>query len=84
MPRWHRPGAVQRAFQLAESGNCSGIEDIHRRLEIEQYADVFEHLSGPLIRQQLRQRMREVYRIVEQGEGQDRRLIAFLTGKLSC
>ena len=52
-PTW-RPGTVERAFQLAASGDCDTIDAIEQALLCEHYEDVGGHLSGKLIRDQLR------------------------------
>ena len=49
-----RYGTVARAFELAGSGCCEDVAEIEKRLIGEQYEDVVAHLSGPLIRSQLR------------------------------
>ncbi len=48
---------VERAFQLAGSGECHSIMDIKRRLVLEGYVQVELHLGGALIKKQLRQAM---------------------------
>ena len=46
---------VERAFQLARSGEFRRLNEIARRLEAEGYIDVQEHiLDHPLLRHQLR------------------------------
>ena len=46
---------VERAFQLARSGEFRRLKEIARALESEGYFDVQEHiLDHPLLRQQLR------------------------------
>ena len=52
--RRYRVGTVERAFQLARSGECGGIGDIKDRLRCEAYDDVAAHLQGPFTRKQLR------------------------------
>lgn len=37
---------VERAYQLARSGTCLGIEDIRRRLMAEGFQNVWQHLSA--------------------------------------
>jgi len=44
---------LERAFELARSGDCSSIDDIRRRLKAEQYSQVDAHLSGATVRRQL-------------------------------
>jgi hypothetical protein len=46
---------VERAFQLARSGEFQRLRGIAGRLEMEGYLDVQEHMLGyPLLRRQLR------------------------------
>jgi hypothetical protein len=46
-------GTIERAFQLARSGECASASDIRSRLTREGFASVNEHLSGPSIRRDL-------------------------------
>lgn len=48
-----RIGAVERAFQLARSGECRSVNEIRKQLLREQWEQVEMHLSGKLIRAQL-------------------------------
>ena len=48
-----RPSLLERAFALAESGDCHGVDDIRRRLKQEQFSGIDEHLSGSSLRRQL-------------------------------
>lgn len=53
---------VERAFQLARSGEFRRLREIARGLEAEGYLDVQEHiLDHPLLRQQLRCAARAAY-----------------------
>lgn len=52
-------GTVERAFQLAESGDCLEIPEIARQLKADQCDNVDAHLSGSLIRKQLREAISE-------------------------
>lgn len=49
-----RTPIIERAFQLAQSGECHAIPELNARLRKEQYSQVDEHLSGKSIKQQLR------------------------------
>jgi hypothetical protein len=51
---------VQRAFELARSGECATVADVRKRLRSEQRDQVDSHLSGRSIRTQLRQILDEV------------------------
>jgi hypothetical protein len=44
---------IERAFQLARSGECNAIGDISLRLRREGYTQVDAHLGGKLIKAQL-------------------------------
>jgi hypothetical protein len=44
--------ALQRAFELAQSGKCASIEDIRRMLRSEGLSAA--QIEGPLLRKQLR------------------------------
>ena len=46
-------GTVERAFQLARSGECFNVEDIRRQLRREQCSNIDAHLAGSSIRKQL-------------------------------
>jgi hypothetical protein len=52
------PLIFERAFELARSGSCRSVEDVRKRLVAEKYELVDAHLSGPLIRRQLRKACR--------------------------
>ena len=45
---------VERAFELARSGECASMADIRSQLRRERREQVDLHLSGRLIRKQLR------------------------------
>ncbi len=47
-------GTVQRAFDLADSGDFRTVQEIRDRLAKEGLADVDRHLTGPSIRRDLR------------------------------
>jgi hypothetical protein len=44
---------VERAFELARSGECAGIDELQRRLNREGYSLAASHLSAPTLRKQL-------------------------------
>lgn len=48
-------GTVERAFQLARSGECRSVNDIRRQLRLEQRSNIDAHLAGSAIRKQLMQ-----------------------------
>ena len=49
----HRPTPLERAFDLARSGTCSGVEDIRKQLRKEGYSVLT--LEGPSLLRQLRE-----------------------------
>ena len=49
-----RPATVERAYQLAKSGDCATVDDIKARLHAEGYASVWQHLSAPMLTRTLR------------------------------
>lgn len=55
---------VERAFELARSGECASMADIRCRLRRERREQVDLHLAGRLIREQLRQALAEGARAV--------------------
>jgi hypothetical protein len=50
---------VVQAFALARSGRFSSVEEIERELRKEGFHSVQQHLSGPTLRQQLRELIAE-------------------------
>ncbi len=49
-----RPSTLERAFELARSGECTSTSEIRLRLKRERYDQVEAHLQGPSISRQLR------------------------------
>jgi hypothetical protein len=52
------PTTVERAFDLARSGECRTIEDIRRRLKTERFSDVDQNLHSPSLKKQLQELMK--------------------------
>ena len=50
----YRLTTIERAYQLAESGECANVGDIKRRLSAEGYSDVQGQLYGSTITSALR------------------------------
>jgi len=48
---------IERAFMLAEEGNCRTVSDIRVQLKREQHESVDAHLAGSSVQRQLKQRM---------------------------
>lgn len=49
-----RLGTVERAFEIAKAGGCSGMSDLVKMLKAERHEAVEEHLAGQSIRRDLR------------------------------
>ena len=43
--------AVERAFQLAKSGDYATVDDVVKQLKVEQYS--VDQITGPVLRAQL-------------------------------
>jgi len=50
----HSPTTLERAFVLARSGTCAGVNDIRVALKREGFDQVEAHLAGHAIAKQLR------------------------------
>ena len=50
----NRPSIIERAFQLAKSGQCADLKDIRARLKKEGYESVVAYIQGAALRNQLR------------------------------
>lgn len=50
----HRPTTIERAYQLARSGDCASVQDIREQLIREHHESVEAHLRGPTIGNHLR------------------------------
>jgi hypothetical protein len=50
--------SIERAFQLAKSGDCASISDIKKSLQRDGYAA--GQITGPLLLKQLREAIRSV------------------------
>jgi hypothetical protein len=57
-----QPSTLERAFELARSGECAGTAEIRIRLKQEKYDSVEAHLQGPSISRQLRRLCEEASR----------------------
>ena len=49
-----RPSTIERAFELARSGECGSLVEIEKRLLSENHDNVVDHLAGAFTRDQLR------------------------------
>ena len=50
----HRPGTIERAYELARSGPCSNLDEIRSQLKREFHESVDSHLGSPTLGRQLR------------------------------
>jgi hypothetical protein len=57
---------LERAYELASSGECSGIGDVRAALTRERFSDVAGQLYGPTIQKQLNRICREACKVKEQ------------------
>jgi len=48
----YRPTCLERAFELAKSGDCAGVQEIRKQLRAEGYAEA--QLYGSSLTRQLR------------------------------
>lgn len=58
-----RPTTIERAYQLAESGECATVDAIKIRLRSEGFAE--KQLIGPVLLADLRRRCREAAKAAE-------------------
>ena len=56
---------LERAFELARSGRCRTIEDIHRQLKAEGYST--SQITGPWLLRQIRSLIQEATAGLPQG-----------------
>ena len=57
LDRQLRPTTIERAFELARSGECRTMPELKQRLRREQMESVDMHLGGKLTRAQLTELM---------------------------
>lgn len=50
-----RPSTVERAYQLARSGECADIEDVRKRLRAEGFENLRSHLQGRSVSKAIRE-----------------------------
>ena len=53
---------IERAYQLARTGEFAKVEHIERRLTREGYTSVADHLGGKMMRRELNDMMRSARR----------------------
>jgi hypothetical protein len=54
LPRMKQVTTLERAFELAKSGECGGIQDIKDRLRREGYSQIDDQLYGRALARQLK------------------------------
>ncbi len=64
----HPLSTLERAFELARSGECANPAEIRTRLKRERFDSVEAHLQGPSITRQLRRLCDEARRAREPAE----------------
>ena len=47
------PNTIERAYELARSGDCANVQEIRKRLKAEGFSGVMRHLDGHAIQQAL-------------------------------
>ena len=57
---------LERAFELARSGECATVADIRLRLKRERFDSVEAHLQGQSIQRQLRRLCDEARAVAEE------------------
>jgi hypothetical protein len=65
----NRPSTIERAFELARSGEFEATRQITDRLRAEGYWDATAQLDGPALRAQLKKLCKEARRDAAQGKG---------------
>ena len=50
----NKPTILERAYELARSGDITDLQDISRKLKSEGFEAVDAHLAGPSLRAELR------------------------------
>lgn len=50
----HRPGTIERAYQLAKLGPCANLDEIRSQLKREFHESVDSHLGSPSLGRDLR------------------------------
>jgi len=62
-----RPAVIERAFQLAGSGEFRSLSEVKIRLSAEGYMDLGRHFSGRLLSRELRERLAAARRTISAG-----------------
>ena len=57
----HRPTTIERAYELARSGECRTLSDVKQRLSADGHDRIQEHLYGSTVSSALRKLCQEHY-----------------------
>lgn len=57
----HRPTTIERAYELARSGECRTLSDVKQRLSADGHDRIQEHLYGATVSSALRRLCQENY-----------------------
>ncbi len=57
----HRPTTIERAYELARSGECRTLSDVKQRLSADGHDRIQEHLYGATVSSALRKLCQENY-----------------------
>ena len=49
-----QPSTVERAYELAKSGECANLDEIRHQLTLERYENITSHLMAPALSRELR------------------------------
>lgn len=52
-PSANPPSLLERAYQIARSGECAGLSDLRKQLRAEGHQQIEGHLSGLALRREL-------------------------------
>lgn len=58
----YRTNIIERAYQLARTGEFTKVEHVERKLTREGYTAVADHLGGKMVRRELNEMMRAARR----------------------
>jgi hypothetical protein len=56
-----RPSTIERAYQLARTGEYASVSDLKKQLSRESYGDAEAQLYGPMIKSELQKLMKAAH-----------------------
>lgn len=62
----YRPTTIERAYQLAESGECRTVSEVKQRLSAEGYDRINDQLYGSTVTAALRDRCQKAWKPAEE------------------